>query len=224
MEKKEITYHFTLKDMSRVSYTVEISKQPMPEPEGLPEWTRLEFHQCEGCRWTQSDRCPVAVGLHGPAMLLDKLPSYETAEVLVETSERNYLKSTTIQEGLSGLFGLVMARSGCPAFEPFKGMAWFHLPFATHEETLFRVVGTYFMKPYLEGKTDWKEWEHIIDDIQTIYREIYEVNKGIITRLKAGAAPGCDAPFNAITILNSIGNMVAMSFEDRLEDIRSHFA
>jgi hypothetical protein len=189
--------------------------------EDLPEWTRLEYKQCEGCRWYASDRCPVAVGLIEPSKLLGKLVSYDKVTVTVESEERTYSKETTAQEGLSALFGLVMATSGCPSFEFLKGLAWYHLPFASHEETLFRAISAYLMRNYLEGKMP--SGDQVKHEIQALYEQIHHSNVGISQRLRHGVAPETDSPMNAIVILDSIGAMVPMSADAGLDDLRAIF-
>lgn len=226
MMDKEITYHFTLKNGETRSHTVTFGNPAEPYDSSAhppPEWTRLSFHQCAGCRWEASEYCPVALHLQKPVLLLNTLPSHEQVEVNVDTAERRYSKTTSVQEGLSGLFGLVMARSGCPAFDVFRGLAWFHLPFSSFEETLFRVMSGHLLRQYIVQGHLQSEAE-IIRDILSIYESIALVNQGIVTRLKEGVALQCDSPFNAVTILDSLGGMVSMSVEDGWEELKKSFA
>ena len=65
--------------------------------------------------------------------------SYEEVEVFITTKARTYMKRTTLQKGLSSLLGIYMVTSGCPTMEKLKPMVRYHLPFATEEETKYRV-------------------------------------------------------------------------------------
>jgi len=218
---QDITYRMTCRE-GTFTHTVTLPPKPVDVTESLPDWTRLEYRQCKGCQWQASDRCPVAVAMIEPVRILDMLISHEEVRVLVETPERSYGKTTSAQEALSSLFGLVMATSGCPAFEAFKGLAWFHLPFASFEETMFRVTSGYLFRQYLLHRPQPAE-EQLITDIKAIYKTVGEVNRGIVDRIKAGAVPQHDSQLNAVILLNSIGEIVTMSVEDGLKEIESHF-
>ena len=218
---RSFTYRFET-DTDTYEYTHQSdTTHDAASDESLPEWTQLDYHQCEGCRWVASDRCPVAVGLIEPAKLLGKLVSYDKVSVTVESEERTYHKETTAQEGLSALFGLIMATSGCPSFAFLKGLAWYHLPFASHEETLFRAISGYLMRNYLEGKA--LSGEEVTHNIQALYSQVHHTNVGISQRLRYGVAPETDSPMNAIVILDSIGSMVPLSAETGLKDLRKIF-
>ena len=225
MASSSITYQFHCHDQ-QYQCVVPLDEEPNTPDENntapLASWTELHFHQCEGCKWQKDDRCPVASRLQEPVTLLDKLYSYEEVDVTVITPERTYSKTCSIQESLSGLFGLIMARSGCPAFEPFRGLAKFHLPFASYEETLFRIVSSYLFRQHLL-QTPPQSKEETIAAIQGIYEDVHKVNTGIFNRLREGAAPTCDSPFNALTILDSMGRMVVMSVEDGIEELSQYF-
>lgn len=224
-DSKRITYHFTTPDGAHYSYAVPMTERDIVDHSAgdYPEWTRLSFHQCDHCQWKQTDFCPVAVDLRGPVGILGKFKSFETMDAVVETAERTYSKTTSIQEGLSGLLGLVMARSACPTFRVFRGAAWFHLPFASMEETMFRITGTYLLRKFLSEGSVAQSREQIIDEIQAVYEEVGHSNRRIIARMRAGLEAESDANYNAITILDSMGCMVSLSIESGLGEIRKHF-
>lgn len=218
---RRFTYHF-ITEAQTFSHTHSIGLElTQEEVAALPDWTRLEYQQCKGCRWNASDRCPVAVGLVRPAALLGKLRSYEAIEVEVEAPERTYRKTTTVQEGLSGLFGLIMASSGCPTFDFLKGLAWYHLPFASFEETLFRSTAAYLLVNYLKGEQ--RSADDAVQQIKALYDNIKHTNIGITERLRHGVVPLSDSPMNAVVILDSFGALVPMSVDSGLEDLKAVF-
>lgn len=219
----DITYLFECGESESYSYSVTLGQPALPPADSTPaEWTKLEFHQCDGCQWKNSDRCPVALSLQEPVNLLNKLNSFEQIKVTVTAPDRTYSKDCSVQEGLGALFGLVMAQSGCPAFKYFQGLAWFHLPFANCDETLFRVTSSYLLQEFLrEGAS--KSKAEIITDIKAIYDMVGKVNRFIVKRLREGVAPTCDSPYNAIILLDSMGSMVAFSVENALDDLRGKF-
>lgn len=216
---RSFTYRFDTGD-EQFEYTHSHENAPVVEAE-LPDWTRLDYHQCQGCRWFESERCPVAVRLIEPSGLLSKLRSFDTVTVTVTAPERTYSKETTAQEALSSLFGLVMATSGCPSFTLLKGLAWYHLPFASYEETLFRALSGYFIYNYVSGKSPSPE--QTIAEIKAFYEQVGNTNRGISTRLREGVAPQTDSPMNAIVLLDSFGALVSLSAEDGLDELRKTF-
>jgi len=80
----------------------------------------------------------VAKNLFNTVEYFKNAPSFEKAEVYVETPERTYYKNTSLQDGLFSIFGVIMATSGCPPLDFLRPMARFHLPFSTLEETMIR--------------------------------------------------------------------------------------
>ncbi|MDN5353885.1 MAG: hypothetical protein PWQ09_641 [Candidatus Cloacimonadota bacterium] len=50
----------------------------------------------------------------------------------VESKNRNYVKDTTIQRGVSSMLGMFLVSSGCPVLTKLKPVVKFHLPFADY--------------------------------------------------------------------------------------------
>ena len=103
--------------------------------------------------------CPVALNIQGLVEAFRESRSHESVEVTVTTAERTFSKATTLHEGISSLLGLIMATSGCPIMERLKPMARFHLPFASLEETTYRMLSMYLVAQLFVkrsgGTPDW---------------------------------------------------------------------
>ncbi|MBT3979701.1 MAG: hypothetical protein HOE90_00025 [Bacteriovoracaceae bacterium] len=125
------------------TYTIDIDEDEITlidnDPTG-PEWTKLENYKCQNCplKVEENEFCPVAKNLFNTVEYFKNAPSFEKAEVYVETPERTYYKNTSLQDGLFSIFGVIMATSGCPPLDFLRPMARFHLPFSTLEETMIR--------------------------------------------------------------------------------------
>ena len=50
------------------------------------------------------------------------------------------------------LMGLIMATGSCPWFQQLRTLADTHLPFASIEDTLLRVAGTYLIQEYFVAR------------------------------------------------------------------------
>lgn len=215
MDDKTITYHFRQPDHT-VSYTHSLEQKEPIDVSDAEDWTKLSFHRCSACSCDQQQYCHIAVRLQKPARLLNEFVSHQPLEVEVIAPERTYFKKTNAQEGLSSLFGLVMATSGNPAFDHLRGLARFHLPFASLEETMFRSASAYIMREFIRDG-DMPDKQAIQDGLRAKYDVIAEVNRCAIYRLRQGIVPQFDAQQNAIIILDSLGAMVSLSLENRLK-------
>jgi hypothetical protein len=175
--------------------------EPTERATGYPDWTRLDFHKCRHCPLTASDspQCPFAAALVQPVNMLSSIASFENVDVVVHWRGREIRKSTTTQRAAGSLLGAISATSGCPYTLPLKAMAWFHWPFSTSHETIYRALGTYLLAQYLRDKkglsSDWK-----LDGLREVYKNLRLVNLGMAERLRAAADQ--DSSVNAIILLD----------------------
>jgi hypothetical protein len=186
-----------------------------------PAWTKLAYFQCANCPLgPEVEYCPVAVNLSAVVETFKDAVSFENTTVEVETAERVYEKTTTLQKGLSSIIGIYMVTSNCPVMDPLRPMVRFHLPFASVDETIYRAVAMYLVAQYFRmrrGKApDW-QLAHLAD----IYREVAKVNAGMTERLRHASTE--DANVNAVTILSTQGDMVPMYLEESLVDMEHLF-
>ena len=74
--------------------------------------------------------------------------SHQTLDAEVISGGRSIRANTSAQAVASSIMGLISATSGCPHTAFLKPLAWFHLPFASEEETVFRAVSAWLLKQY----------------------------------------------------------------------------
>ena len=137
------------------------------------------------------------------------------------TGARTVSKNTSVQDGLSSILGMIMATSSCPSLSLLKPLAYFHLPFATVEETLFRAASSYLLRQYFIA-ADGGEADFSLAIIGSHYSDIQKVNAGILRRIHSAARS--DADKNALIILNSLAQILEMEIADQLESLRPLFA
>ncbi len=227
MGKIEIRYCFTLdQDRSEIidlridDQTLENLEQPSAP---LPEWTRLDFHQCPHCPLDRasSPHCPLAVSLVGVVSRFEDIVSFDEVEVTVVSKERTVSQQTSAQRAISSLLGLLFATSGCPHTQFFKPMACFHLPLATEEDTIFRVAGMYLLAQYFRSR-EGKSEDLGLSGLTMIYRNMQQVNFEITDRLRS--AFNSDSSVNALILLDMFAKVLPFVIKDKLEDIRYLFA
>jgi hypothetical protein len=188
----------------------------------LPEWTALGYEQCRNCPLAveQHPRCPLAVALVGIVGMFRHVVSHDDVVLEVETEERTVQQRTSAQRALSSLMGVVMAASGCPHTAWFRPMARFHLPLASHEETVFRAAGTYLLAQFFRNR-DGHAADLDLAGLKTIYEELAVVNQGIAERLRAAIEK--DSAVNAVVLLDVHARMLPFAIEESLDGLRPLF-
>ena len=217
-------YRFLFHDKTEKRFIIELNEKTLDyisqvTKKELPDWTKLEHSQCENCPLSPKihPRCPIAVNIVDLFEFFKSIDSYDDAVVEIESPERTYIKSTSVQNGLGSLLGIIMVSSGCPVMDVLKPMVRFHLPFATIEETVFRSVGSYLIGQYFLEKSGEKG-DFELKKLHTFYLEIQKVNSGIVRRLRPVIQK--DAMANAIISLDAFAKELPWLIEENLEEIR----
>jgi len=187
-----------------------------------PAWTKLDFHKCENCLLTNKEylHCPIALDIKDVIVKFNSILSFESVNVRVKTPERFYFKRCDVQTGLRSLLGLIMATSACPILSSLRGMAYYHLPFAAPEETLFRTTGAYLLKQYFafkKGATPDLE----LAGLSNLYEQLQVLNRCFGERIRAASQK--DANMNAIDKLFSLSAIVSFHIDEKLEELRPLF-
>jgi hypothetical protein len=226
-ETFEIRYRFTFGSGETRTFTLSLGHDTLTlrreAPSLLPPWTALGHHRCTNCPLdpATTSHCPIAANLVEIVSAFRDRLSHEEADVTVTTRERSYRKHTTIQEGLSSLKGIVMVTSGCPVMDRLKPMVRFHLPFATMEETAFRMVATYLVAQHYRRRRGLAA-DATLAGMKLIYADVAEINKSFALRLAETA--GKDASLNALVNLDCFAEMIPLAADDMLAEIEGYFA
>jgi hypothetical protein len=226
METINVRYVYTLPDKKKEIFDLQLDAKTLKIHgsivENLPSWTRLDFHQCPHCPLTTDlyPDCPLSVNLVNIVERLGVLISYDKIHVEVTTLERTVSRSTTAQEGISSLMGLVIAVSECPHTDFLKPMARFHLPFANDEETIWRATSTYLLAQYfliIKGHRIDLE----LDGLARIYENIEKLNASIVKRLRSAGQK--DSTINALVHLDVFAKYITPGVDESLNRIRHIF-
>jgi hypothetical protein len=215
--KSGVLKKFTMA-LDKATLALQLAKRPDP-----PLWTLLGHKKCENCTLVEKDKlyCPVALNFADIAEQFKDIVSHEKVDVVVTTEERVYSKETTIQQGLSPLVGIIMTTSGCPIMDHLKPMVRFHLPFASLEETIFRMASMYLMAQYFQkqdnGTPPWT-----LEGLTKVYVEVGIVNRDFALRLRDAAKK--DANVNALVNLDCFAQMVPLAADDVLREIKPYFS
>ncbi|MBD3421147.1 MAG: hypothetical protein GF398_13610 [Chitinivibrionales bacterium] len=224
---KSIIYQFRFGDecvkeipLTFDAETFDLQTEPLID---APAWTALSFHQCPNCPLLQQEHacCPVAKSIQAYVMGFEGLKSFETADIRVITAEREYFKRDALQIGLSSMMGLLMATSGCPVLDKLRPMAYMHLPFANHRETMYRTVSMYLLSQYFQQKHGQRpDWQ--FRKLIKIYTEVSNVNQYFSKRLRNIAQS--DANANSLVRLDCLASTITLSIvSDWWEEIEHIF-
>jgi len=226
MDNIQIRYCFDLDNNRSENFELEIDPHTLllinKPGHDLPDWTRLEFHQCSHCPFSSESHpnCPVAVSLIDVIWGFKNVVSHNEINLKVITNERTVSQKTTAQKGISSLVGLLFATSGCPHTAYLKPMARYHLPLASEGETFYRATGMYLLAQYYLHK-DGQKSELELEGLKKIYKDLHLVNKEIAERIRSTTRT--DSSVNAVVILDMISNVMPLMLNDRLDKIRHLF-
>jgi hypothetical protein len=227
METIGIQYAFRLPDGRQEVFALRLDAESLElvntVPDTLPDWAKLDCHQCPHCTLDISTHpyCPVASRLSDVVTQFANILSYDRVRVEVITAERAIWQDTSAQIGVGSLMGLIIAASGCPYMVFFRPMARFHLPFATDEETVCRSVSMFLLGQYFVRKAGGQP-DMDLKRLKDIYRQVKLINACILDRLRIVAQK--DSTLNAVITLDVFAQGIMFGIEDSLEDMRQVFA
>ena len=226
-EPLRITYDFKFHNAVGKSFEMLLDKESLSlmreQGKDRPDWARLEFHQCSNCPLNKTllPYCPVALHMALITQEFKDVTAADRVTVTVTVKERQYSKVTSMQEGLSPLLGIIMTTCGCPVMEPLKPMVRYHLPFASLDETVFRMITMYLMAQFLRNQAG-KQPEWTLDGLAKIYGEVKKLNRDFGQRMIA--ASQSDANVRALVKLNVFAVMVPLEAEKILKEIAPNFS
>lgn len=224
-QKMFIEYRFLMDGGKQLHFYIDFAR-PQADTSGkadYPDWTELKFHQCRNCPLDAAQHlyCPVAIDSMEILLGFREILSCSSSDVLVKTPEREYSKRCDAQTGLRGLIGFVMATSACPILSKMRGMALYHLPFATIDEIIYRVTSWYLISQYYihqaGGTTDLA-----LVDLKKYYEEVQTLNYDFLQRIRV--ASEADSTLDVLATLFSISSFLSSeSLEQHLEEIKPLF-
>jgi len=181
-------YTFTLPGNQVHDFHVHLDRTTLAlvptERTDFPGWTQLTYHQCPNCplRPEAHPRCPVAANLVEVVERFKGIRSYEQTDVEITTESRTYRKRVPLQDGLSGLIGLLMPTSGCPILDQLRPLVHTHSPFSGLEETTYRAVSMYWLAQFFRKQHGLEpDWE--LEGLARIYEAVVEVNRAFHERI-----------------------------------------
>ncbi|MBL8670987.1 MAG: hypothetical protein JNK11_10090 [Alphaproteobacteria bacterium] len=200
-----------------------VIRKPSAKEAAPPQWTALGFQQCPNCplKAETHPTCPVAQSLVSVVDFGNQFKSYNKVGIAVTTEERSIAAETTAQVAFGSLIGLLTATSGCPHTAFLKPMARFHLPFASLEETIYRVFAMYLLAQYFRAQAGEKA-DFDLGGLKRMYENIETVNLWMTRRLHA--ASQTDASLNAVIVLDTFAKTMLAVIDEKVDELKHLFA
>ena len=219
-------YHINMEDGQKTEFRIVLDPETLtmvPFSSGpYPDWTALSYNQCQCCPLSTAthDVCPIAVNIADLVDRFKNILSHKNCLVVCETLDRTYSKNTSAMEGLTSVFGIIMATSNCPVMNFLKPMARFHLPFSSVEETTARSTSLFLLGQYFEfKKSRVKRFD--FNRLEKNYAKVQLVNEGLLARIRSLGKR--DADKNAIITLHSLSQFLSIEMDFSLNTIAHLF-
>ncbi len=224
MEKENVLnfiYKFKLNDGFEKTFEIKVDKKTLSlvnlPQNSFPEWAHLKNFKCPHCPLDENKvkYCPLAVNLVDVINTFKDYNSYDAVDVEVITEQRNFYKRTSLQAGVSAMLGIKMVVSGCPINGKLKPMLYFHLPFATLEETQMRAFSLYLLAQYIKWKRgEIPDWE--MENLDKIYEDLQILNHNVSQKIADLELK--DTSINSLIILNNFADYVTFTLDEKLID------
>jgi hypothetical protein len=139
----------------------------------------------------------------------------------VEYEDKLISYDTSAQEAFSSLLGLIFATSGCPHTLFFKPMAWYHRPFSSGDETLFRACSTYLFSWFIHHRDQSDPKKISFETLKSVYQQIHTINVHIAARVQNFLKT--DSAINAIVLLDLITKDLPIALDEDLTEMKHLF-
>ena len=225
----EIRYQYSIAfdDAKTISFDIRLDHATLNNDLDLgppPDWATRRAFGCvnPSCPLKPDDPCPCARTIHHLLGVFGNVHSTQMVSITATTRQRVYAKRAAIQTAVGSIAGILMPTCGCPVLARFKPMARFHLPFASLEETEYRVFSMYALAQCFRGRQRLERDEGL-GGLRQFYQEIQDVNR--LAARKICALQQNDATINGLVMLDAFALKVSMSIEaDDLEHVEKLFA
>lgn len=214
--KLRVTYSVEKPGGEVVEFAIRLDEQGLLEdlPANGPAWTQMNAGRCANCT-VEGAACRAALAIVPVVEAFIDIDSLQ--QVRARACLPNYTAEirAPISHVMSSIMGLSMAGSGCPKIAPFRGMAIFHQPFATLEETVVRAAGFMLLGRWAHGTlADEDPFAPLID----AWQQLEQVNMHISRSLRGHCA--ADSALNGLVNLDMFAKAGVFGLKSALAALR----
>ncbi|HAH08244.1 MAG TPA: hypothetical protein DCM05_17250 [Elusimicrobia bacterium] len=224
----EFKYRFTFPDKSEhvvdivlEDDTLSLQLKPRKDP---PEWTKLGYHQCEGCLLKEKEHphCPAALVLLEMVLRFKDCNASQLVDIEIHTERHTYCRRGPLSLGMSSLVAVCLPACGCPVLDKIRPMVFTHLPFASLQQNLHRQLANYMLAQYFRSRRGLEpDWE--MKGMVALSEDIHTVNRNLCQRISS-ACPK-DATVNSVVHLDCFAGNASLALKRKgLAQIERCFA
>ena len=214
--KLRVTYSVEKPGGEVVEFAIRLDEQGLLEdlPANGPAWTQMNAGRCANCT-VEGAACRAALAIVPVVEAFIDIDSLQ--QVRARACLPNYTAEirAPISHVMSSIMALSMAGSGCPKIAPFRGMAIFHQPFATLEETVVRAAGFMLLGRWAHGTLAHEDpFAPLID----AWQQLEQVNMHISRSLRGHCA--ADSALNGLVNLDMFAKAGVFGLKSALAALR----
>ena len=226
---EEISYLYRIEYDDGIVQTFDIRLDPHTLNHTLdlgqpPIWGQRREFGCvnPSCPLREDDLCPCARTTQYLLNRFGDVHSTHVVTITATTRQRTSTKRSAIQSAVSSIAGILMATCGCPILARFKPMVRYHLPFASLEETEYRVFTMYALAQFIRARHNLDR-DHRLGGLRKFYEEIQEINQ--LAARKICINQNKDATINGLVMLDAFAQNVSMILDaDDMEPMETLFS
>ncbi len=205
----------------QISFNVENHKdldpQELNSQSDLPDWVKLEFHQCTICPYKAENItfCPAAFELQDVILQCSSCISYERVELSRLAEEGTVTTETDMQKALFAVIGEKAISSGCRILNSRQWSLDYYSMLTTPENLFYRSISSYLMRQFFTSPgnfdPDLKGHLDYLDEVIDIFGKLLERIRGESSQ---------DANNNALVRMVMSAELLRHQRDDWLDELK----
>ncbi len=162
----------------------DLNPQELNSRSDLPDWVKLEYHQCPGCPFNSENItfCPAAFEMQDVIHQCSSCISTERVELSRLAEEGTVTTETDMQKALFAVIGEKVISSGCSRLNSRQWSLDYYSILTTPENLFYRSISSYLMRQYFAspGKCDPDLKGHLdyLDEVIDIFGNLLQRIRG----------------------------------------------
>ena len=162
----------------------DLDPQELNSHSDLPDWVKLEYHQCPTCPFKSKNVtfCPAAFELPDVILKCSSSISYERVELSRIAEEGTVTTETDMQKALFAVIGEKAISSACSVLNSRQWSLDYYTILTTPENLFYRSISSYLMRQYFAspGNSDPELKGHLdyLDEVIDIFGSLFQRIRG----------------------------------------------
>jgi len=195
----------------------DLDPQELNSYSDLPDWVKLEFHQCTICPYKSENItfCPAAFELQDVIQQCSDCISHERVELSRLAKEGTVTTETDMQRALFAVIGEKAISSGCIILNSRQWSLGYYSMFTTPENLFYRSISSYLMRQFFASpdncNPDLKGHLDYLDEVINVFGSLLQRIRGESSQ---------DANNNALASIVMSGQLLRHQRDDWLDELK----